>query len=100
MINMTTTITTAQVTKVYGVYNLTITEEDEKITIIKADVMAQIREKDELGGYSLSATLGMITQDERGITINGTIRADVLPHIISEFNEIVNEFKEMSKNGI
>lgn len=97
---MTTTITTAQVTKVYGVYNLTITEEDEKITIIKADVMAQIREKDELGGYSLSATLGMITQDERGITINGTIRADVLPHIISEFNEIVNEFKEMSKNGI
>ena len=97
---MTTTITTAQVTKVYGVYNLTITEEDEKITIIKADVIAQIREKDELGGYSLSATLGMITQDERGITINGTIRADVLPHIISEFNEIVNEFKEMSKNGI
>lgn len=100
MINMTTTITTAQVTKVYGVYDLTITKEDEKITIIKADVMAQIREKDELGGYSLSATLGMITQDERGITINGTIRADVLPHIISEFNEIVNEFKEMSKNGI
>ena len=98
---MTTTITTAQVTKVYGVYNLTITEEDEKITIIKADVMAQIREKDELGGYSLSATLGIITQDERGITINGTIRADVLPHIISEFNEIVNELKkEMSKNGI
>lgn len=94
MINMTTTITTAQVTKVYGVYNLTITEEDEKITIIKADVMAQIREKDELGGYSLSATLGMITQDERGITINGTIRADVLPHIISEFNEIVNELKK------
>lgn len=91
---MTTTITTAQVTKVYGVYNLTITEEDEKITIIKADVMAQIREKDELGGYSLSATLGMITQDERGITINGTIRADVLPHIISEFNEIVNELKK------
>ena len=97
---MTTTITTAQVTKVYGVYNLTITEEDEKITIIKADVMAQIREKDELGGYTLFATLGTITQDERGITINGTIRADVLPHIISEFNEIVNEFKEMSKNGI
>lgn len=94
MINMTTTITTAQVTKVYGVYNLTITEEDEKITIIKADVMAQIREKDELGGYSLSATLGTITQDERGITINGTIRADVLPHIISEFNEIVNELKK------
>ena len=91
---MTTTITTAQVTKVYGVYNLTITEEDEKITIIKADVMAQIREKEELGGYSLSATLGMITQDERGITINGTIRADVLPHIISEFNEIVNELKK------
>ena len=91
---MTTTITTAQVTKVYGVYNLTITEEDEKITIIKADVMAQIREKDELGGYTLSATLGMITQDERGITINGTIRADVLPHIISEFNEIVNELKK------
>ena len=91
---MTTTITTAQVTKVYGVYNLTITEEDEKITIIKADVMAQIREKDELGGYSLSATLGTITQDERGITINGTIRADVLPHIISEFNEIVNELKK------
>ena len=91
---MTTTITTAQVTKVYGVYNLTITEEDDKITIIKADVMAQIREKDELGGYSLSATLGMITQDERGITINGTIRADVLPHIISEFNEIVNELKK------
>ena len=88
------TITTEQVTKVYGVYNLTITEEDEKITIIKADVMAQIREKDELGGYSLSATLGMITQDERGITINGTIRADVLPHIISEFNEIVNELKK------
>lgn len=91
---MTTTITTAQVTKVYGVYNLTITEEDEKITIIKADVMAQIREKDELGGYTLSATLGTITQDERGITINGTIRADVLPHIISEFNEIVNELKK------
>lgn len=91
---MTTTITTAQVTKVYGVYNLTITEEDDKITIIKADVMAQIREKDELGGYSLSATLGTITQDERGITINGTIRADVLPHIISEFNEIVNELKK------
>ena len=91
---MTTTITTAQVTKVYGVYNLTITEEDEKITIIKADVMAQIRKEDELGGYSLSATLGMITQDERGITINGTIRADVLPHIISEFNEIVNELKK------
>lgn len=91
---MTTTITTAQVTKVYGVYNLTITEEDDKITIIKADVMAQIREKDELGGYTLSATLGTITQDERGITINGTIRADVLPHIISEFNEIVNELKK------
>ena len=91
---MTTTITTAQVTKVYGVYNLTITEEDDKITIIKADVMAQIREKDELGGYTLFATLGTITQDERGITINGTIRADVLPHIISEFNEIVNELKK------
>lgn len=91
---MTTTITTAQVTKVYGVYNLTITEEDDKITIIKADVMAQIREKDELGGYTLSATKGTITQDERGITINGTIRADVLPHIISEFNEIVNELKK------
>lgn len=88
------TITTEQVTKVYGVYDLTITKEDDKITIIKADVMAQIREKDELGGYSLSATLGMITQDERGITINGTIRADVLPHIISEFNEIVNELKK------
>lgn len=81
-------------TKVYGVYNLTITEEDDKITIIKADVMAQIREKDELGGYTLFATLGTITQDERGITINGTIRADVLPHIISEFNEIVNELKK------
>ena len=91
---MTTTITTAQVTKVYGVYNLTITEEDEKITIIKADVMAQIRKEDERGGYTLSATKGTITQDERGITINGTIRADVLPHIISEFNEIVNELKK------
>lgn len=94
---MTTTITTAQVTKVYGVYNLTITEEDDNITIIKADVMAQIREKDELVGYTLFATLGTITQDERGITINGTIRADVLPHIISEFNEIVNEFKKESE---
>lgn len=91
---MTTTITTAQVTKVYGVYDLTITKEDDKITIIKADVTAQIRKEDERGGYTLSATKGTITQDERGITINGTIRADVLPHIISEFNEIVNELKK------
>ena len=90
----TTIITSLQEIKNYGVYNMTITEIDGHIKKVKAEIIAQIREKDELGGYSLSATLGMITQDERGITINGTIRADVLPHIISEFNEIVNELKK------
>lgn len=86
--------TTTQVTTDNAIYDITTSKVNGAITSIKADVMAQIREKDELGGYSLSATLGMITQDERGITINGTIRADVLPHIISEFNEIVNELKK------
>lgn len=92
--------TTTQVTTDNAIYDITTSKVDGVITSIKADVMAQIREKDELGGYTLSATKGTISQGEKGITINGTIPTDMLPTIISEFNEIVNEFKEMSKNGI
>lgn len=86
--------TTTQVTTDNAIYDITTSKVDGVITSIKADVTAQIRTKDGRGGYILSATKGTIVQGEKGITINGTIRADVLPHIISEFNEIVNELKK------
>lgn len=86
--------TTTQVTTDNAIYDITTSKVDGVITSIKADVTAQIRTKDGRGGYTLSATKGTIVQGEKGITINGTIRADVLPHIISEFNEIVNELKK------
>lgn len=89
----TTIITTEQVITNNGVYDLSITKTDEIITKVKADITAQIRLEDDLGGYTLTTTLGTITQDDKGVTLNGTIPADVLPRIIQEFNEIINDLK-------
>lgn len=87
--------TTTQVTTDNAIYKITISKVDGVITSIKADVTAQIRTKDGRGGYTLSATKGTIVQGEKGITINGTIPTDMLPTIISEFNEIVNDLKNV-----
>ena len=88
---MTTTITTAQVTKVYGVYDLEVTKKGEEIVAVKAVVTAQIKEVDaDRGGYIIYAKVGTIEQSDKGTSITGEIPSDILPDIISEFNEIVN----------
>ena len=91
---MVTTITTKQEIKSNGVYDLAITSIDGKVSAVKADVTAKVSKDDEQGGYIISAALGTIVQDENSnITISGAIPADVLPQIIQEFNEIINEIK-------
>ena len=84
------TITTEQVTKTNGVYNLEVTKEDNEIVAVKAVVTAQIHKENGLGGYILSAKVGTIEQNGKGTSITGEIPSDVLPDVISEFNEIVN----------
>lgn len=89
---MTTIITTEQVIKTNGVYDLTITRVDNNVTAVKADVTIQIRTEDSNGGFILSASKGVIEKDELGnISIGGKIPADILPNIVSEFNEIITE---------
>lgn len=86
------TITTEQVTKTNGVYDLEVTKQDNEIVAVKAVVTAQILKESELGGYILSAKVGTIEQNDKGTSITGEIPSDVLPGVISEFNEIVNNF--------
>lgn len=89
---MVTTITTEQVIKDNGVYDLTITKVDNNVTAVKADVTVQIRTDDGQGGTILTASIGKIERDEKGnIKIGGEIPASILPDIVSEFNEIVTE---------
>lgn len=86
--------TTKQEIKSNGVYDLTITSIDDNVTAVKADVTAQILTEDDNGVFILSASKGVIEKDELGnITIGGKIPADILPNIVSEFNEIINEIK-------
>lgn len=85
--------TTTQVITDNAVYEMTTSKINGVVSIVKANVTAQIRKEDERGGYTLSATKGTIVQGEKGITINGTIPTDVLPTIISEFNGIINDLK-------
>lgn len=85
--------TTMQVTTDNAIYDIITSKVDGVITSIKADVTAQIRKEDVMGGYTLSTTKGTISQGEKGITINGTIATDMLPTIISEFNGIINDLK-------
>lgn len=91
---MTTIITTEQIIKTNGVYDLAITRVDDKVSAVKADVTAQIRKEDGMGGYILSAKIGSIEKNEKGTTITGEIPSEMLPNIISEFNEIIEEFKK------
>lgn len=91
---MVTTITTEQVIKTNGVYDLNITRVGNNVTAVKADVTAQILTEDDNGVFILSASKGVIEKDELGnISIGGKIPADILPNIVSEFNEIINEIK-------
>lgn len=84
------TITTEQVTKTNGVYDLEVTKQSNELIAVKAVVTAQISKEDGMGGYILSAKVGTIEQNNKGISISGEIPSDVLPDVISEFNEIVN----------
>lgn len=84
------TITTEQVTKTNGVYDLEVTKQSNELIAVKAVVTAQIRKENGMGGYILSAKVGTIEQNDKGTSITGEIPSDVLPDIISEFNEIVN----------
>ena len=85
--------TTTQVITDNAVYEMTTSKINGVVSIVKANVTAQIWQKDERGGHTLSAKVGTITKSEKGITINGTIPTDVLPTIISEFNGIINDLK-------
>jgi hypothetical protein len=86
--------TTKQEIKSNGVYDLTITSIDDNVIAVKADITAQIRKEDGMGGYILSAKIGSIEKNEKGTTITGEIPSEMLPNIISEFNEIIEEFKK------
>ena len=85
--------TTSQVTTTNAIYDIITSKTNGVVTTITANVTAQIWQQDERGGHTLSAQIGTIVQGEKGITINGTIPTDMLPKIISEFNELINDLK-------
>lgn len=74
--------------KTYGVYEIKLHEENK----IVANVIAQVVENNDLGGYTLHGEYGTITQDEKGVTITGKVPQDMQSDILREFNEIVNNF--------
>lgn len=77
-----------QIIKEKGVYEIDVQENK-----IVAEVIAQIVEPDDLGGYTLRGAYGTITQEENSVNITGDIPQDMQPEILLEFNEIIEEFK-------
>lgn len=75
-----------------AVYDITTSKTNGVVTTITANVTAQIWQDDEGGGHILSAKVGTIEQNDKGTSITGEIPSDVLPSVISEFNEIVDNF--------
>lgn len=75
-----------KITKEKGVYEIDVQEDK-----IVANVIAQIVEPDDLGGYTLHGEYGVVTKDKNGITITGNIPQDMQPDVLREFNEITQE---------
>ena len=82
--------TTTQVSKEYGVYDITIHSLDGVVIKISADVIAQVTEQDENGGYFKYGKKVTLVQEKGDIDVVGTIPSDVLLGILEEFDEIVN----------
>lgn len=83
--------TTTQVITDNAVYEITTSKVNGVVDIITANVTAQIWQKDERGGHTLSAKVGTITKSEKGIKIDGTIPSYLLTTIIEEFLKITEE---------
>lgn len=83
--------TTTQVITDNAVYEITTSKINGVVDIVKANVTAQIWQKDERGGHTLSAKVGTITKSEKGINIDGTIPSYLLTTIIEEFLKITEE---------
>ena len=83
--------TTTQVITDNAVYEITTSKINGVVSIVKANVTAQIWQKDERGGHTLSAKVGTITKSEKGINIDGTIPSYLLTTIIEEFLKITEE---------
>lgn len=83
--------TTTQVITDNAVYEITTSKINGVVSIVKANVTAQVWRNDERGGHTLSAKVGTITKSEKGINIDGTIPSYLLTTIIEEFLKITEE---------
>lgn len=83
--------TTTQVTTDNAIFEITTSKVNGVVDTITANVTAQIWQKDDRGGHTLSAELGTITKSEKGIKIDGTIPSYLLTTIIDEFLKITEE---------
>lgn len=90
------TITTEKIEKSNGVYDIEVTKQNGEVIAVKAIVTAQISQEDDRG-YTLHAKVGTIIQNNKGTSITGEIPSDILPDIIREFNEIVEELKNSNR---